>query len=608
MAILLAANLAWTTLCLGGYRPETMVWSFPLTGGILVLLLARRVWLRTTPPLHPAGWYLLPFLIYAACNVWQISPVRWLGWADWLGWGGLAATFWISLNGLGARGPRRLVHGTVVVVGVVAMVMGIYQRFVDADWLMLGRTQSQYFHGRASGPFGIPNSLAALLLLLLPTALAVAVLGKRMRPTYRLVAAWLAVVYLAGLALTLSRGALLSLAVALAVWPLLTPGRRWQWKAGMVAVVAGVGLLLGFGLYQGVPGAKDRFDRLVDDAGETTRPAMWLGAWQLFKDEPLTGTGGGSYNILFERHRPVHFRDEPQWAHNDYLNTLSDYGLVGVLLGFGGGVMAAGLAWRAGASRRGTRAMLARAQLIGLFAFGLSLLFDFHLKIPALAMIVAVCAADWIRRLQPLGAPVPPTMFHRMMAGVGAGVVLALTLGLALPHYRAEALRYGERRAIDGLAQRMSSLEEEREVLIRAREAFARAVTVNPANAQAWSDLAYAHALWARHDPAATGSLGGESEQAARRALALSGVVPEFWCRLGVALDMQGRWAEAGLAFGQALELAPHSATAWYHLAYHLSLYGPTRALARTAASTCLRLDPGHRSAEALRRLLAGNP
>ena len=39
----------------------------------------------------------------------------------------------------------------------------------------------------------------------------------------------------------------------------------------------------------------------------------------------VTGGGAGSYNVLLERFRPENFPDDAQWAHNDYLNTLSDF-------------------------------------------------------------------------------------------------------------------------------------------------------------------------------------------------------------------------------------------------------------------------------------------
>jgi hypothetical protein len=39
---LLAANLVWTTLCLGGYRPETMAVTLALTGLLLAVHCAAR--------------------------------------------------------------------------------------------------------------------------------------------------------------------------------------------------------------------------------------------------------------------------------------------------------------------------------------------------------------------------------------------------------------------------------------------------------------------------------------------------------------------------------------------------------------------------------------
>ena len=99
--------------------------------------------------------------------------------------------------------------------------------------------------------------------------------------------------------------------------------------------------------------------------------------------------------------------------------------------------------------------------------------------------------------------------------------------------------------------------------------------------------------------------LGREAEQLARTALEKSTVVPEFWVRLGVALDLQGRWGEAGECFTHALQLAPKSANAWYYYAYHLCLIPATRILAGTAVHTALTLDPGLRPAITLQKSLS---
>ena len=55
---------------------------------------------------NPAGWWLVPFLGYAAVNVAVVSPVGWLGWWYWLGWAQRVVTFWLVLDVVGLLGPR----------------------------------------------------------------------------------------------------------------------------------------------------------------------------------------------------------------------------------------------------------------------------------------------------------------------------------------------------------------------------------------------------------------------------------------------------------------------------------------------------------------------
>lgn len=597
IAVLLAVNLAWTTLGLGGYRPETKLVSYTLTAVAVVVLLAQRAARETAPRWHPFGYAFLPFLAYGLVNVGWVTPVPWLGWMDWLGWAQGAAAVWLGVNVLGARGPRRLVLGTVWGLGIVAVGLALYQTFGDETWLMLGRTQSYQFAGRASGPFGIPNSLAALLVLLLPATLALAVrpgLGARARALAVVAAA----AFGFGLVLTVSRGAWLALVLALAAWPLLrrnlTWPRRLAWSAGVLALAAAAGGLA-YGVHDGV---RARLDAFVADGGERTRPVMWRGAWALFEEQPLTGTGAGSYNVRFERHRPEGFRDDPQWAHNDYLNTLSDYGLVGFVLAFP--LPAAVAAWLKRRSDDPGSGATRRPLAVGLLAFGLTLLVDFHLKLPALVLVAGIVLSEWIR---PAGAPRGRRRQGRavrLLAGLAAGALAVAFVAGPLPRLRAEAERYGARRMLDGWAEGRLGSVDGADLVAQAQARFGRAVLLDPANAQAWSDLSYALSLAARFQPSAQLDLGGEAGRAAHQALALAPDVAEFWWRLGVAADMQAHRDEAAEAFARALQLAPRHPLAWYHQAYHYSLSPVTLPLARAALATCLRLDPGYAPAEAL--------
>ena len=611
-AALLSANLVWTTLGLGGYRPSTMDVTSLLNGALLAVHFAGSA-AGLGGAVHPAGKWLLLFPVYALANVLWVTPVRWLGWHDWLEWAQLVLVFWVVLNGMRAAPVRTALLAVLFALGLADVGLACYQRFADPHWIMLGVAQADQFIGRSSGSFGIPNSLGAFLLLLLPQALALAFLRGTTR-LRRLLFAALALALGFGLLLTISRGAWLGRAGARVAGPGFAARRSWARRLGLAAAVGAALAAAGAALYFSMPKVRDRLDALVRDSGELTRPIMWRGAWHIFRDHPILGGGAGAYDVLFEKYRPERYQNEPQWTHNDYLNTLADYGATGFLLFFGA---CAWIAWRCRhgplRSPRPGRATVDRRRVVqacavGLLAFALQLFVDFHLKIPALAMAAAVVAALVVQRSWPLPEiPSLPSASLRLAGLAAALATVAIVPAAVLPFYRSEAARYEPRRAIDRLAAGAVTPEEELSVYARARVAFARATDLAPANAQAWADRSYATALVSHRAPAQTAALGREAESYARRSLALTFAVPEFWLRLGVALDMQGRWVDAGDAFGHALQLAPANSLPWFYQAYHLALNPADKPLAVAAIAICLRLDPGNREAEALRQRLASS-
>lgn len=608
------ANLGWTTLCLGGYRPETMIVSSALTTMVLFLWLLTAGAAETGVRLHFTALAMLPFLIYAAINAAWVSPVSWLGWWDWLGWGQMAATYWVVAHGIKSAKARWMLFGGMIALGVVAVALAFYQRSVDPGWLMMGRRQSPQFIGRCSGPFGIPNSLAALMNLLLPGLLAMT-LQRGAGAVQRVLCGYLAALFALGALLTVSRGAWLALGAVLVAWPLLSlrgaPWRRVFWSAAVAAAL----LLLAAGLYRQVPGTRDRIDVLLRQRSEISRVILWQAGWALFRENPLLGAGAGSYNVVFERHRPARFWDAPRWAHNDYLNTLSDYGALGFALSF---VVAAVMAWpmrklfraerdgAAGNSRQEARfESLRKGLLLGLMAFALQLFVDFNLKIPALAQAAAIAAGLVVSSLS-WGWWSPPLFRSRRAAwwaGGGAALVLVvLYFGWALPAVRAEARRYGARQELDQL-QKMAPHAEGVEARWQGvHQRLVRAVDLYPRHGEAWSDLADALIHRARMRPAEKAALGRAAENAAARSLALSRAVPEFWARHGIALDLQGRRDEADADFKRALELAPRRADLWYYHAHHLSF--TNREEARRAVAISLELDPWNGPALALQKHL----
>ncbi len=632
-ASLLAANLAWSTLCLGGFLAETKTITIALTAALVLVHGLAWVLVAGTargdcdkeepvsrgPRIHPAGLLFVPFLIYAAANVLWITPVRWLGWADWFNWAQLFAVFWVVLNGIRSGATQRALLATLFALAVVSVLMACYQRFIRPDWLMLGRLQAGQYAGRASGCFGIPNSFAALLLLLIPLSGALA-LRRDARATARVFFGWLTLVLAFGLVLTISRGAWIGLAFALAGWPVFAARRplvrRFALATGTLAALG----LLGAVVIAVSPQVRGRFSELVTHAGERSRPVLWRAGWNIFTEQPVFGSGAGSYNVFFEKHRPEGFLHEPHWAHNDYLNTLSDYGSLGFLLFFGAtGAVVVGCVRRSRrmaatrdplpVSRLRERELLdqpviRQALAVGLLAFGLQLFVDFHFKLPALAMAFACLSAIAVGRAWPAERRAKT----RGRTDLVAAAVLVAIAGLyltAIPRYRGEALRESARESVDGLVDEPDGSVRTREVLTRATAELDRALLLAPENAQAWADRAYVRAQSARLDTSSPAEAGRVAESEAGRAIALAPDVAEFWIRRGVARDMQGRWEEAGADFTHALSLSPKGVLPWYHYAFHLSLRATSLDMARALAQFCLRLDPSDRRSQQLRQRLA---
>jgi hypothetical protein len=595
---LLAVNIVWTTLCLGGYMPGPKVEMIILTGALIAVHLVDPS--RRARP-HPAGWLFIPFIIYAALNLAWVTPVRWIGWFDWLNWAQMIAIFWVVLNGVETPGAKRFLCAVLVALGVVAAAMACYQHFVDPHWMMLGRHQHDQFIGRSSGPFGIPNSLGVFFALLIPPVGAVA-LGRGRPAGLRIICAAALCVFAVAFVMAISRGAWLALAGAFALRPLLTPGASMGRRiAGAVAVVCVAAAVVAL-LYNTYPLMRERSLQLIRDLGERTRPIIWRGTWRIFEAHPVLGGGAGAFDVLFEKYRPEGFRDDPVYSHSDYLNTLADYGAVGFALFFG---PVAYLGWRSSRARG-----LAAAAWTGLLAFFLHLLVDFHLKIPALAMIVATIAALVVRETWPketgraAGGP-----FRSKLSLVGAGFAALAVMGFAIlvaaPKYGAEKYRWIAREGIDKMVISGVDVSSQGAVLTQVRAGLDRAVSLDPLDGQAWSDRAYADSLWSHVEPARTVELGVSVERSADRAVAICPVFAEFWVRLGTGLDMQYRWIEGGSSFIHALQLAPARADIWYYQAYHLSLKRTEIGPAMAAADLSLRLDPGFLFAQALRQRLA---
>jgi hypothetical protein len=603
IAALWVGNLAWVTWQLAGALPGTMVvalpWAFGLAG-----MVALRWWVIHATGAPRGWWYPLPLMAWVSVHMGGLAELPSRGQLHgWHVWSGVTA-FWVGLH---LARDARIWRGVLAGVGVIALgVVGaaIYQRIGDPAWLPLGRDQARQYLSRSAGTLGNPNTMAAWLALVLPLAIAVMWShgGGGSRVTPRLAGVF-AVAVLGGIGLSYSRGVILALILCGGIAVLFC--RRWSWWLRIGSLLS-AGIIF-FGLlwwgYQSSQTLQQRVDTLVEFEGERTRPLLWGIAIDLWQQRPIVGYGGGSFRHLMEQHRPEGLWESAEFAHNDYLSGLNAYGLVGAGLAVWG-VMA--LFWRG---------WTVRHQDAGygwsLAVLGLAVVVDFHLQAPAVWWLAAALAGAWIlERTSRGGGDLAAKRKRPASLGAGGAITLVcwvLPLMWAVPLFQGEELRWRARESLDELSNERES-ERVRAVARAAEKSLRQAIALDTDNERTWGDLAYAVSLQGLGDQARADELGQRAEEAAREALRGSPLVAEHWVRLGVALDQQGRWAEAGPVFGRAITMAPRQPMIWYYQAFHLSLKPASRELALAALATCLRLDPGHEEAKLLLAQLERTP
>ena len=167
------------------------------------------------------------------------------------------------------------------------------------------------------------------------------------------------------------------------------PARRWRWIIPAVTVVLGVALLF---ILLPTRELVERFAAMAGtgDANGEVRSQIWRETLPLVRAYPLTGCGLGTFESAFLRYKHVAPMFIVDYAHNDYLQTLAELGIVGFALGLA-------LVWRimtrvvrlALFHQESPGWALALGLAGGIAALLLHSLTDFNLYIPANAMTLA---------------------------------------------------------------------------------------------------------------------------------------------------------------------------------------------------------------------------
>ena len=398
LAVVLAI-LIFGPLAFGAVRAQEFL-IIELFSIIALLLWAIRLW--ANPQLKilwpPICWAVVAFVIYTIARYFT-SDIEYVARQELIRVLVYALLFFVIVNNLHGQN-----HAQIITLSLVFLAMGIscyaISQFATKSNHVWHLTSP--YQGRGMGTYICPNHLAGFLEMLLPVALALLLAGRHGHVT-KIFIGYASLVILAGIAVTVSRGGWIATAIALTIFFLLLLTRRGYriQSALLLVVLVSVALLF-------IPKAgyvRDQTGKIFTEKGYIgdARFELWRPTIQMWRDNFWFGVGPGQFDHRFREYRPENIQLRQVRAHNDFLNTLADWGIAGAaLVAFA----LASLSWGAiqtwkvvgsaasgfGKNRSNKFAVLVGAS-IGLLAIFLHSAVDFNMHIPANAILAVTLMA-----------------------------------------------------------------------------------------------------------------------------------------------------------------------------------------------------------------------
>ena len=333
MAIVVVVLLliVWGPLAFGGFPAE----GFLGIQGLTVLALALwvvRLWAQGPARLlwPPICWAVYVFILYALVRC-RYVDIEFVARRELIEVIVYASLFMVVVNNIHRRESVSAIAVCLIVLGMLLSWDAIHQ-FATKSAYVWGVARRPQYIGRGGATYINPNHLAGFLGMAIPLALAYAV-RSRFRPVAKVFFGYCALAMMAGVGVTLSRGGMVSVGATLAIFSLVLMCQRGYWLPA-VAVVVVVGCLA-LVLATQMESIQKRFHGLIVN-GQVYDPRYdyWPAAIHIFEDHPIWGGGPGHFDSEFAKYRPQKVQVRPGFAHNDYLNTLSDWGGVGLTIIF----------------------------------------------------------------------------------------------------------------------------------------------------------------------------------------------------------------------------------------------------------------------------------
>ncbi|MEY2530527.1 MAG: hypothetical protein QOI96_612 [Verrucomicrobiota bacterium] len=401
IVLLVAAFLSAQAL-IGGTRLLFALPAYVLLAaiGVLSLFLIRA---SRPKPDQLCLWSAVLFFGYILLRA-AFSPLPYLARFDTYSvLGGLVVYLFTSCTVTSAK-ARMSILACLLAAALAHVLVGAIQFRSGNNFMPIPLLQRFDYGRRASGFYVCPNHLAGLLEVLGVFGLSI-VCWSRWPLWSKLLIGYATAICYVGVVLTQSRGGYLSVAVSLLVFGILGFGILRAAGSGLLLRIGGAGLIAAaliaggaFFLIQRNDILSERTKNVLDY--QNIRLDLWRAALEQSKINPLIGTGSRTYQVYGRKFRAEGMQLDPIYTHNDYLQLLAEYGVVGGVLFLGFFTVHLRRGWinarRLGPKRIAISHRLASntmalnvGALGALAAYAVHSVVDFNLHIPANVLLLA---------------------------------------------------------------------------------------------------------------------------------------------------------------------------------------------------------------------------
>jgi O-antigen ligase len=311
--------------------------------------------------------------------------------------------FAATLVFIDTRHRLQILVRTIMVFGFLLAILGLSQSFTSPTKVYWFRELNQ---STAFGPFINRHHFAGYMELTIALPLGLLFAGavdKEKRFIYLFIAGLMGV----ALVMTASRGGIISLVaeifflmIVTAIWRKPShrrrrKGHRFKFVLGRLGMTGAllVALFLGVVLLGGEFSINRFIDSVNTDDPTTGRAHFWSVTLDIIKAHPYLGTGLGAFGVIYTKYDTRSGLYRLEQAHNDYLQVLSDAGIIGAVLALSFVLLLFGKAIARAHSRDDFRRGVALAALSGCFGVMVHSFFDFTLHTTSNALLFLVLAA-----------------------------------------------------------------------------------------------------------------------------------------------------------------------------------------------------------------------